>query len=99
MLAVLEYVADLHPNAPARTGPMGLSARIGSGAFCGGALMAAAGHPVVPGVFIGGVCAAIGSYGGLALRLRTMRSIGPIPAAFVEDGVAIAASAAVVIWL
>ena len=35
VLALVEYVADLYPKAPARTRPLGLIARGCSGAFCG----------------------------------------------------------------
>lgn len=98
VLAVLEYAADLHPNAPPRTGPTGLIARICSGAFCGGALLALAGHSIVGGIIAGALGAIAGAYGGLWLRVRTIRVIGRIPAAILEDVVAIAASAAVVTW-
>lgn len=99
VLAVLEYFADLHPNAPPRTGATGLIARICTGGFCGGALLAGAGRSVVAGVVIGAICAVIGAYAGLAVRMRAIRIVGRVPAALLEDGVAIAASAAVVTWL
>ena len=99
VLALLEDAADLHPKAPPRTGATGLFARICSGGFCGGALLASAGHPVVGGVIVGALCAIAGAYAGLALRVRAIRVVGRVPAALLEDGLAIAASAAVVIWL
>lgn len=99
VLALLEYAADLHPKAPSRTGATGLFARACTGGLCGGALLASAGHPIVAGVVLGALCAIAGAYAGLALRLRAIRAVGRVPAALLEDGVAIAASAAVVIWL
>jgi uncharacterized membrane protein len=99
VLAVLEYLADLHPNAPPRTRAAGLFARACTGGFCGGALLAGAGHPIVAGVVIGALCAIAGAYAGLAVRMRAIRIVGRVPAALLEDGFAIAASAAVVTWL
>lgn len=98
-LAVLEYFADLHPKAPPRTGATGLFARACTGGLCGGALLAGSGHSIVAGVLLGAVCAVIGAYAGLAVRLRAIRIVGRVPAALLEDGFAIAASAAVVVWL
>ena len=97
-LAVLEYVADLHPNAPPRAGPMGLIARVCSGGFCGGALLALAGHSIVEGVVAGALGAIAGAFGGLWLRMHAIRIIGRVAAAVLEDALAIAASAAVVTW-
>jgi uncharacterized membrane protein len=99
VLAALEYAVDLHPKAPPRTGATGLFARACSGGFCGGALLASAGHSIIAGVVVGALCAIAGAYAGFAVRLRAMHAVGRVPAALLEDGVAIAASAAVVVWL
>ncbi len=96
VLALLEYGADLNPRTPARTGPVGLSARVLSGSFCGCALAASKGaSPGLSPVF--GACGAvIGAYLGLAVRLRAIELIGAVPAALVEDGAAIAAATLIV---
>lgn len=100
VLALLEYAADLHPKAPPRTGATGLIARICTGAFCGGAVFAGGNRgAVAAGAVVGGVCAIVGAYAGLAARLRAIRLVGRVPAALLEDGVAAVASAAIVVWL
>jgi uncharacterized membrane protein len=89
VLAIIEYAADLHPNTPARTQVVGLGARILSGAFCGGWL-AAAGHvSLVLGVLLGVVGAVMGAYVGLAARTGAIGLIGRVPAALLEDALAI----------
>lgn len=97
--AVLEYIGDLQPKTPARTGVMGLSARLISGGFCGWAITAPTGGSVVVGVVLGLVGALIGAYGGLAVRVRAIDLIGRVPAALVEDAVALVGAALVVIML
>ncbi|MBV8118014.1 MAG: hypothetical protein JOZ01_08535 [Candidatus Eremiobacteraeota bacterium] len=89
VLALLEYAGDLHPKAPSRTSAPGLIARIASGTFVGWSLAATAGASTVAGAIAGVAGALVGTYGGLALRLRTIARLGPIPAALLEDVVAI----------
>ncbi|HEY6449819.1 MAG TPA: hypothetical protein VIX60_03990 [Candidatus Cybelea sp.] len=98
VLALLEYGADLDPRAPARTGPVGLTARVLGGSFCGWALTA--GNGTSPGLNpVFGACGAvIGAYLGLAARMRAIELIGTVPAALVEDGAAIAAAALIVAY-
>ncbi len=98
VLALLEYAADLDPRTPARTGAVGLSARVLSGSCCGCALAASKGtSPGLNPVF--GACGAvIGAYLGLAARMRAIELIGAVPAALVEDGAAIAAAALIVAY-
>src|ERR1700758_2151034 len=43
ILALGEFVADQLPNAPSRTAPVGLSARIVTGVLCGACLAVAGG--------------------------------------------------------
>jgi uncharacterized membrane protein len=89
ILAIGEYAGDLYPKAPARTSPPGLIARIASGAFVGWSLAVTSGAPGVAGALIALIGVAVGTYGGLAVRLRTIAAFGALPAALLEDVVAI----------
>lgn len=97
--AIFEYGFDLVPTAPARTSGGGLVGRLFAGAFCGWAVTIAAGASPVAGVLLGACGALIGAFGGLALRRRGSAAIGPVPAALVEDAVAIAGAVAIVLNL
>jgi uncharacterized membrane protein len=92
VLAVLEYAGDLHPKAPPRTSTVGLLARVVSGAFVGWATALSFGGSSIAGAITGAIGAVIGAYGGLAARLRMIQAMGNVPAAIVEDIVAILAS-------
>lgn len=96
VLALGELAGDLHPGAPARTRATGLIARIVSGAFCGWAVTTAAGASIAAGVVLGIAGALCGAYGGLAVRTRAIATIGAVPAALIEDAVAIIAAIVVV---
>jgi uncharacterized membrane protein len=96
VFALFELAVDLYPKAPARTGFAGLSARLISGAFCGWVVTASAGRPAAAGAALGAVGAAIGAFGGLAARTRAIGAIGRVPAALLEDAIAIAGAIAVV---
>jgi uncharacterized membrane protein len=91
VLAVVEYAGDLLPKAPARTGAVGLTARILSGAFCGWQISGSA-----IGAVAGAAGAVAGAYGGLALRVKAIAVIGAIPSGILEDLVAIGAAALIV---
>lgn len=95
-LALLEYAGDLYPGTPARTAPAGLIPRLLSGAFCGWALTAPGGSWVILGTLLGACGALIGTYSGLAVRLWAIARIGRVPAALLEDGVAILAGVLIV---
>jgi uncharacterized membrane protein len=99
VLALLEYAGDLSPKAPARTSPLGLGARLVSGAFCGWMLAAGGGAPPILGAFLGACGAVIGAYFGLAARLRAIALIGRVPSAMVEDAVAIVGAGFIVSYL
>jgi uncharacterized membrane protein len=99
VLAVLEYAGDLHPKAPARTGAVGLTARAIAGAFVGWSIASLAGADAATttiAAVAGIVGACIGAYGGLAIRLRAMAAIGAVPAALLEDVIAIVVAVVVV---
>jgi uncharacterized membrane protein len=94
--ALLEYAGDLNPKTPPRTAPVGLIARLLSGGFCGWWLTALTGASIAMGVLLGACGALIGAYGGLSARRLAISAIGPVPAALLEDVVAIAAAVAIV---
>jgi uncharacterized membrane protein len=81
--AIGEYIADTLPQAPARTTIGPLLARCASGAVMG--WIAAR----FPGAVAGVLGALIGAFGGLRMRLALMEAIGAIPAALLEDAIAI----------
>ena len=84
ILALGEYAVDLLPRTPARTqiGPM--LARCASGAFMGWTLAR------VPGIFIGIIGALLATFGGYRMRIAWIDRIGAVPAAILEDVLAIA---------
>ena len=83
VLALGEYFADATPWIPARTTLPSLTLRLVSGAYMG--WIAAR----VPGVILGIAGALIGTFGGYRLRMRAITAFGRIPAAIVEDALAI----------
>lgn len=93
--ALGEYAADLSPKAPSRTQPGALIGRAWSGAYCGRRL-APSSDRVIAGMALGAVGAIAGAFGGLAVRRRAIDAIGPVPAALLEDAVAIAAAVLIV---
>jgi uncharacterized membrane protein len=96
--ALLEYAGDLHPSTPSRTAPFGLAARLVTGAFCGWAVTHAA-NAGIAGALIGAGGAVAGAYGGLAVRTRAILLLGRVPAALLEDLVAIGSAYCVVSFL
>ncbi|MBV9027187.1 MAG: hypothetical protein JO311_01100 [Candidatus Eremiobacteraeota bacterium] len=96
VLALLEYAGDLSPKAPARTDLTALLARVVSGGFCGGAIALTSHVSLLLGVLAGALGAVIGAYGGLFIRLRAAELIGRVPAALLEDAVAIVGAVLVV---
>lgn len=93
--AVAEYIVDALPQAPSRTRAVGLTARIISGAFVGWTIAAPAGSAVT-GAIAGVIGAVIGTFGGHAARVAAIARIGALPAAFIEDLVAIGLAALIV---
>ncbi len=97
--ALLELAGDLHPRTPSRTSIPGLLARLVSGGFCGGSLAIMSGGSLLIAVALGAIGALIGAYGGLAARTRAISLIGRVPAAIVEDAIAIGGAVAIVAYL
>jgi uncharacterized membrane protein len=96
VLALGELVNDKLPNTPSRKVPPQFGARIVMGALSGGALGASAGM-LWAGVVIGATGAVAGTLGGAAVRGALARAFGKdLPAALIEDAVAIVLSILVV---
>ena len=97
LLALVELVIDQLPSAPRRKAPGGFGARIVSGALSGAAIGAPVGWLIVGGI-AGIVGAVIGTLGGYAARAKlafTFRK--DLPAAFIEDAVAILTAIVIVL--
>jgi uncharacterized membrane protein len=96
LLALAEFVADQLPSTASRTVPVQFGARIVTGAISGAAIGAAAGMLVVGGV-AGVVGVVVGTFGGHAARAKLAAAFGrDMPAAFIEDAVAIIAAIVIV---
>lgn len=92
LLALVEFAVDQLPSTPSRTVPMQFGPRIVAAGLSGATIGASGGALVVGGI-AGVLGAAIGTYGGHAVRMRLAdRFRKDMPAAFIEDAVAIAAA-------
>lgn len=83
LAAIGEYVVDMLPQVPARTTIGPVLVRCASGAAMG--WIAAR----FPGAVAGVLGALTGTFGGLRIRMALIRATGAIPAALIEDAVAI----------
>jgi uncharacterized membrane protein len=89
VLALGELINDKLPKTPSRTVPPQFIFRVISGAFVGAAVGASAGSLVL-GLVAGAVGAVAGTLGGAAVRGRLAAAFGnDLPAALLEDVVAI----------
>ncbi len=91
--ALGEYVADVSPRIPSRTALPSIVIRPVSGAVAGWFIATWHGGSPAAGIFVGAIGALIGTYGGHAARVAAIAKIGAIPAAVVEDLVAIGLAA------
>jgi uncharacterized membrane protein len=99
LLAIVELVTDQLPATPSRKVPMQFGARLVSGALCGAAIGAAHGA-LFGGLILGVIGAAIGTFGGAEVRSRMAAAFGKdMPAAIIEDIVAIGGAALIVMAL
>ena len=99
VLALGELVADQLPTTPSRKLPAPFAGRILSGALCGGAIGAAGGALVI-GAIAGVIGGVIGTLGGHAFRARLAAAFGrDLPAALLEDVVAVGGAALVMMAL
>jgi uncharacterized membrane protein len=92
VLALVELVADQLPGTPARTAPIGLSARVITGGLCGACLAVAGGAALVVGAPAGAIGGIAGAFGGYYARVGLVRSVGvpDVAIAVPEDAIAIA---------
>ena len=88
-----EYVLDVLPATPSRTGALGVSARVVSGAFSGWTIATLHGGSAIAGTIAGIGGALIGTYAGHAARIAAMARFGPYPPALTEDLIAIGLAA------
>lgn len=99
ILALVELVGDQLPSTPSRTVPPQFGARVVSGAFSGAAIGAAFGSPILAAV-AGIIGAVIGTLGGARARGALAARFGKdMPAALIEDAVAILGAWAIVATL
>jgi uncharacterized membrane protein len=75
VLAVVEFIGDQLPSTPPRTGAVGLSARIVTGALTGASLAVAGNASLLWGAIAGIVGAVAGAYGGYHARVGLVRSL------------------------
>jgi uncharacterized membrane protein len=94
--AIGEYVADTMPWIPSRTMPPSVVIRSVSGAIAGWLVTTAQGESAIAGAIAGIIGALLGTFGGHAARVAAIARIGALPAAILEDAVAIALAAFVV---
>jgi uncharacterized membrane protein len=97
LLAAGELVTDQLPSTPSRKVPVQFGTRILMGGVCGAALTAGAGSMLL-GALVGAAGAVAGTLGGHAFRARVAAAFGrDLPAALVEDAIAIGAALAIVL--
>ena len=91
VLAVVEFIGDQLPSTPPRTGAVGLSARIVTGALTGACLAVAGSASLLWGAIAGIVGAVAGAYGGYHARVGLVRSlrVRDFVVAIPEDAIAI----------
>lgn len=92
LLAVVELIVDKLPNTPARTAPLGLSARIVFGGACGLALATSAGISLLFSVLLGSIGALVGTFAGYHSRrlIVSKAHVPDVAVAAAEDVIAIA---------
>jgi uncharacterized membrane protein len=99
VLALGELITDQLPTTPSRKVPAQFGARILNGGLSGAAIGFAADNWVIGGV-LGVIGAVLGTLGGSAVRARLAATFGrDLPAALIEDAVAIAAAVLIVLAL
>ncbi|SOF00060.1 Uncharacterized membrane protein [Burkholderia sp. OK233] len=99
VLAIVELITDQLPKTPSRTVPMQFGARVVLGGLSGVAIGAAHGG-LLGGLIAGVVGAVIGTLGGAKVRGALARTFGrDLPAALIEDAVAIVGAVVIVMAL
>lgn len=96
LLALVELVTDQLPSTPSRKVPQQFGARIVMGALAG-AVIGTVGGAAIGGLAAGVIGAILGTLGGAAVRSSLAKSFGrDLPAALIEDAVAILAALLIV---
>lgn len=75
VLAMIELVADQLPNTPARTAPVGLSARVVTGALSGACVGLAGGGALWATAVAGALGGIAGAFAGYQTRVRLVRTL------------------------
>lgn len=89
VLALVELVTDQLPSTPSRKVPVQFGTRIVMGALTGAVIGTVGGAPI-GGLAAGVIGAILGTLGGAAARTSLAKSFGrDLPAALIEDAVAI----------
>ncbi|HEX4509018.1 MAG TPA: DUF4126 domain-containing protein [Burkholderiaceae bacterium] len=97
VLAIGELINDPLPRTPSRKLPVPFGTRLVTGALSGAAI-GAGGGMLVAGLVLGLIGAVVGTLGGAAARARLAAAFGrDLPAALLEDAVAIGAAVLVVL--
>jgi len=98
VMAAVEFVVDLLPQAPNRTEPASLVVRMITGGLCGACLSVAGGHSAMAGATLGAMGGVLGAFVGFEARTRLVKAL-KVPGAMVaipEDLVAIGLAYAIV---
>ena len=92
LLAIVELVADKLPSTPARTAPLGLTARIALGGACGVAIATSAGISTLFAAAVASIGAVVGAFAGYRIRRVIVSQTGlpDLAVALAEDAIAIA---------
>ncbi|MEX0272141.1 hypothetical protein AB3R30_23740 [Leptolyngbyaceae cyanobacterium UHCC 1019] len=89
-------MTDQLPSTPSRKVPVQFGARLVSGALSG-AMVGVNGGTLLGGLVAGSIGAVIGTLGGAAMRSRLAAAFGrDLPAALIEDAIAIIGAISVV---
>ncbi len=91
VLALVEFVTDQLPGTPSRTAPVGLSARVVTGALSGACLAVAGNAALWTGALAGALGGIAGAFGGYHARVGLVRAlrVSDFVIAIPEDLVAI----------
>lgn len=99
IMAVGELVTDKLPATPSRKVPIQFATRVLTGGLAGAAVGSAGGQLLAGGA-VGALAAIAGTLGGAAARGRLAAAFGhDLPAAILEDAVAVLAAIAVIMVL
>ena len=94
LLAIIEFFIDKLPNTPKRTAPLGLIARIVTGALTGACVSVGGGKSAFIGAALGLIGGIAGCFAGYQARVRLVKSLRQpdFNVALFEDLVAIGGS-------